>query len=271
MKNLLLGATAIVPFFVMPAVAADMPLKAAATAAPVASWTGFYVGANLGGASQQADTTLAGSGEPFSKALFDPTFALGGIPSASVQDSRGVIGGITLGYNFQFSPLVFGIEGDAMGTKLSGTTTSSTSLPTFPTLTTTTTTETDWLATFRGRVGWQVAPATLFYATGGGAFGGVKGSTSITPSGGSTCSNNAFCSVGSVSDTRTGWVAGAGAEQKFGAWSVKLEYLHYDLGTFSYTSNEASPAFAAIAGTPNVLVRTRVNGDIVRGGLNFHF
>lgn len=52
--------------------------------------------------------------------------------------------------------------------------------------------------------------------------------------------------IGNASSTRTGWAAGAGAEYVFwSSWSVKLEWLHYDLG---------SPSIFA----------PRVNGSVVR-------
>ncbi|HLH89928.1 MAG TPA: hypothetical protein VKX28_15855 [Xanthobacteraceae bacterium] len=53
--------------------------------------------------------------------------------------------------------------------------------------------------------------------------------------------------------------------------TAKAEYLHYDLGSFSYTVNEVSPAFPAFAGSPNLGVRTNVSGDIVRAGVNLRF
>jgi len=53
---------------------------------------------------------------------------------------------------------------------------------------------------------------------------------------------------------------------------VKVEYLHYDLGRVSYIAGEASPAFPLIAvGTPNLIVNTRVSGDIGRVGVNYKF
>jgi outer membrane immunogenic protein len=271
------GGVAIALVASLPVVAADMPLKAPPPAAPVANWTGVYVGANLGGAWQRADTSLGPAAGGF---VNNSSFTFGALPSASSQDSSGILGGITLGYNVQRGALVYGIEGDAMGAHLSATSTANSAILAFPLLATSTTTETDWLATVRGRLGWLVSPDTLLYGTGGVAFGGTKGSTSITPttppppSAPSTCATNAFCSTGSASGTQTGWAAGVGAERRFwGSWSAKIEYLHYDLGSFAYTANEAStaPAFAAAAGTPNVNVNTHVSGDIVRAGVNFHF
>ena len=202
------------------------------------------------------------------------------IPVASSQDSSGVLGGITLGYNLQRGAFVFGLEGDFMGTQLNATsTTTNPNVVPFNTqlITVSTTTSTDWLATVRGRIGGVLIADTLLYATGGLAVGQVNGSTSITPSGTVlgvpvSCANAAFCSAGSASNTQVGWTAGIGAERMFTQrLSAKIEYLHYDLGTLSYTVNEASPGFTAVAGIANVNISTRITGDIVRAGLNWRF
>ena len=65
---------------------------------------------------------------------------------------------------------------------------------------------------------------------------------------------------------------GGGWEQAFtNRFSVKLEYLHYDLGEFSYN------VIGTITGAPgNALpllwpATARVSGDIVRVGVNLKF
>lgn len=192
------------------------------------------------------------------------------LPTSSSQNSDNVLGGITLGYNFQSDRVVYGIEADAMGTDLNGRFTQTTSLFAFPDLRTTTTTKTDFLATVRGRLGGLITPDTLLYGTAGLAIGHVKGNTTIEPLlagvGTSECATNAFCSAGSSSKFMTGWTAGAGAEKQFGPkWSAKIEYLYYDLGSFSYNANEVSPGFPGFAGNPNMKIDTKITGHIVRG------
>jgi outer membrane immunogenic protein len=60
-------------------------------------------------------------------------------------------------------------------------------------------------------------------------------------------------------------------------WSVKLEYLYYDLGRVTYNSLLAAPLFNFFPGAPpnyfvnNVQTSTRFNGNIVRVGLNYQF
>ena len=254
--------------------AADLAPRTYAKApvpSPIYSWTGFYVGGSVGGGWQDATSTYTGVNNPFAVGLFDDAIRDGALPSRTTQRGAGFVGGAQLGYNVQSGNVVYGIEADAMWLNVRGTSTVSTNVAAlfYPPITTVTEAKTDWLATLRGRLGILAAPQTLLYATGGLAVGGVRGSTTITPT---PCATNAFCSAGSASDTRWGWTVGGGLEQAFGSqWSVKLEYLYYDLGTFSYTANEISPTFLAFQGNPNVKIDTNVTGHIARIGVNYRF
>lgn len=79
----------IAPSLTTTASAAPRPKPVYAQAAPVFSWTGFYVGAHAG----------------WGWAIWGD-----GITS---ENGDGVIAGLTLGYNYQFGNYVVGIEGDA--------------------------------------------------------------------------------------------------------------------------------------------------------------
>jgi outer membrane immunogenic protein len=256
--------------------AADMDARAPYIKAPAMSvydWTGFYLGGSVGGVRQQASTGYSSDPSSLvSATLFAPALDLGNLASSSSQNGTGVLGGVTVGYNWQQSSLVYGIEGDWSWTSVRATSSISRAGGAFPTLTTDTETRTDWLATVRGRIGFLAMPQTLLFATGGLAVGEIKASTNIIPSGGSSCATNAFCSNGRTSSTRAGWTVGAGVEQALASnWTVKVEYLHYDLGSVSYIAAEASPALPAFAGNPNLIVNTRVSGDIGRFGANYRF
>src|SRR5262245_48750376 len=89
------------------ALAADVPFKApvrkAPLVVPVYDWSGFYVGAHIGGAWSNSTLTNSGIGTSW-----DP----GG---------TGFIGGFQAGYNFQVGNFLFGVEGDFDWTTLSGT------------------------------------------------------------------------------------------------------------------------------------------------------
>jgi opacity protein-like surface antigen len=84
-----------------------------------------------------------------------------------------------------------------------------------------------------------------------------------------------FASNASFSDTRAGWTAGAGIEWMiFQRWSVKAEYLHYDLGSVTYNGQLGPVNTVAPFGNyfvNNAASTTRFNGDIVRAGLNYRW
>src|SRR5262249_30183729 len=114
---------------------------------------------------------------------------------------------------------------------------------------------------------------------GGLAYGGGKSSTS----GSQTLPN--LCGVGLFSrensklpETRFCWNAGGGLEWMFiPQWSVKAEYLYYDLGSVTYNGllvdGFTNPKLVSAPAnfTNNVQTTTRFNGNIVRAGLNDHF
>jgi outer membrane immunogenic protein len=258
----------------MTAGAADLPYTKAPVAA-VYNWTGLYIGGTVGGGWQRSRTDYASDPSyHLGSIIFIPALDFGVLARSTSQNGAGVLGGMTLGYNWQRDAVVFGVEGDWSWTGLKATSVT-TPVPccAFPALTTITETRTDWLATLRGRIGVLAAPQTLLFVTGGLALGEIRTSTNVVPSsGGSTCANNSLCAAGAASATRAGWTAGAGLEQGFaGNWTVKVEYLHYDLGSVSHIATEASPAFPVYFGQPVLNVNTKVSGEIGRVGVNYRF
>jgi outer membrane immunogenic protein len=196
-------------------------------------WTGWYVGANIGGSFGTASDSATFAGVPVG----------GGSPSLD-----GVVGGGQLGYNWQANAWVFGLEADIQGTSEDGIATTGTlnysdKLP--------------WFGTVRGRIGFLPAPNWLIYGTGGLAYGEVDTNTTLTV-GALGASNN-------FDTTRVGWTAGGGVEAFLSRnWSAKIEYLYVDLGSFSNT-------FTGLATFTPVTLSTHVTDNIVRAGLNYHF
>ena len=230
-------------------------------------WTGAYVGAFLGAAWTNADThNTANPGVQVG--LFKGGLADGGLPSSVSQDSAAFTGGVVVGYNFQNGSIVYGIEADisALGHDESSSVTTHTGFN--PILTTTTETRVDWLGTLRARIGMLTTPNTLAYLTGGLAFGNVDASTTIViPAGG--CVANAYCSVGSASEVRFGWTIGGGLEHAFSrGWSLKAEYLYFNLGDVTYTGHSTA---GFVSGLPTLDSRVSVDGHIARVGLNYKF
>lgn len=226
--------------------AADLPVKAPG-AAPVKarfSWTGCYAGLNAGGAFNHINQSVAIPGIA--------TFGAG-------ERDTSFTGGGQLGCNLQFDPnWVVGIEGDI--NYLRGNHSQNFGFP-FPGEDTVGRQETSlrWLATVRGRFGYAWDRVFL-YATGGLAGGRVKSSVSAT-----TTEPAAF--AGSYSSTRTGWTAGGGFEYAFAErFSLKAEYLHFDLGTAQYPVTGNSPRLPLPWNAS-----AKVTGDIARVGLNYRF
>jgi outer membrane immunogenic protein len=247
--------------------AADMAVKARPPA-PVWTWTGFYVGIN-GGWIESNNNTLTNVGTDAGTGGLGSALNAGGIPITltGFRNSGGMVGG-TAGYNWQVNPnWVFGIEGDidwvsAKRTFNTGFVTVPGSVP----FATAYSREIDWLATFRGRIGYAVAPSFLVYGTGGFAFGQVRiGNQFICP----TCAPPASTEASTAntnSSAEAGWTVGAGAEWKFApAWSVKAEYLYVDLGTHSSLITYTYP----IASTLRSSVHDTFN--IARVGVNYSF
>ena len=232
-KSVLLTSTALttsMAFISGAAMAADMPVKAPVVAQPF-SWSGCYVGGNVGGAWADIDQSVSFPGVIV-------------IPSSGRSSS--VIAGAQAGCNWQFTPSwVFGVEGDFNWLNLKRSHEFSTAVSGEDTVGSQTT-KLRWLTTVRGRLGYAW-DRSMLYVTGGLAGGDVKSSLSVARGG---------VFAGSTSDTRWGWTLGAGYEYAFTRTiSGKLEYLHFDLGNVTVAS---SPWDA----------NAKVSGDLVRVGIN---
>lgn len=241
--------------------AADLAVKAppAPPPAPVWSWTGGYIGLNAGGGWTDNHVDVGFNNPTF----FGPAFAAGATPNSYSTNPSGFIGGGQIGYNWQVSSFVWGLEADIQGADITGSQSINTNVPNFVAGFGTASQRLDWLATFRARVGVLATPALLLYVTGGGAVGEFKNNYSFAFPG-----TNELYTVNS-NNSDFGWTAGAGAEWAFSPnWSAKIEYLYFDLGNKTYT------ALAPGAGTPagsTHIVSFKENGNIVRAGINWHF
>ncbi len=187
------------------------------------NWSGFYAGINGGygwNANDQSLTETDYKGSSIAVGQF-----------AAPQNDGG-FGGGQIGYNWQgilFGPhAVFGLEADIQGAGISGKNNLATTASYNDTVSGNR--NLDWFGTVRGRLGYALG-GTLFYATGGFAYGGVR--NHIVTTSNSTANN--YASFGS-SSTGTGYVVGGGIEHQLTpAWSVKAEYQFIDLGSEAYT------------------------------------
>jgi outer membrane immunogenic protein len=267
--------------------AADMAAKAPPPT-PGCTWCGFYIGLNAGADfddDRNVDTTsvntfIAPRGAPLPGQLASAITALSNFSAPA--GNTGFIGGGQIGYNWQWAPTwLVGLEADIQGVTGKGSSNVGSSIPINAVNTlfqsAVVSGGIDYLGTVRGRVGYVPTSNWLIYGTGGLAYGGVNSSTSI----GQLATNApnlvppTWSGTGSFSDTRVGWVAGAGFEWMFlRNWTAKVEYLHYDLGSATY---EVSPLVsnAPVLGGPvtinSVQSRVSYSGDIARVGINYLF
>jgi outer membrane immunogenic protein len=218
MKKFALGMLAAVAM-TGSAVAADMAPRytKAPPPAPIAiyTWTGCYVGGNVGGAWHRADQT---ANRTITGTVFAPPLDLG-----SANSNGDFIGGGQIGCDYQFAGnWVVGIQGMFDF----GNTSSRTNIfdaRVTPIGTPYVTTRTRDLYTVTGRIGYLFAPQVLAYVKGGGAW-----TNTYTAIYGNTPAN--FLSESGSAD-RPGWTVGGGLEWQFArGWSVFGEYNYADFG-----------------------------------------
>jgi outer membrane immunogenic protein len=215
----------------------QMPPRAPAVYVPAPSpaynWGGIYLGVNAGYAF--GSSTWTGT---------SGSFALDG-PMA----------GGTLGFNYQVGTWVLGGEGDFDWQNLRG---ASTTGPcnVGPGSPGGCDTSSNWIGTFRGRVGYAF-DRILLYGTAGGAVTNLKASTgTLLPAAGTPTWQ---------SNTELGWTAGAGVEAALtDNLTAKLEYLFAD---FSHATCSAAASCAA-AVTPSTV---SFYENMVRLGVNYKF
>ncbi|HZT27939.1 MAG TPA: outer membrane beta-barrel protein [Pseudolabrys sp.] len=290
MKHVRFVIAAVVSLIGTPVLAADLPVKAPSSpplsAAP--SWTGFYIGGQVGGAWAHRSVTYTAN-DPIAALLVNGTLTGTGQPFAPNKfDMSGVVGGIELGYNWQFNRnWLLGFETDFSGSSLKGTGNSTSVFATVPAIFNNSLTEKqsiDWYGTVRGRLGWLPSDNLLLFATGGLAYGHVANSGSYTAVGiaglpfavglngfSFVCFTDATCFSGSSSSVRTGWTVGGGVEWLvWQRWSIKVEYQYVDLGSepLRMSATAVFPGFAPASFNVNF---GRDDFHVVRAGLNYHF
>ncbi len=195
--------------------------------APVPVWTGLYFGVHVGGTRGDVDVS--------------DTFDYNGDPHADNNvDTSGVIAGVQVGYNFQRSNFVYGVEADLGYLDLSGSKTVDLHKETHR--------YNDIDATYSfsgGLYGDLTARAgyaddnLLIYLKGGAAVLNVDAKSHYV---GANCSVLGECGPGREASTFDfdnsemlwGWTIGVGAEYALSSsLSLKVEYQHFDFGSMS--------------------------------------
>lgn len=233
------------------ALAADLPSKKAPAVvpAPVFSWTGPYLGVNIGGGWMNG-----GNGQVWS---LDPVTGTNTMWSKSGSGNAGVIGGVQVGYNYQVTPMfVVGGETDFQGSTLGGGYNGAYNAVVADALNGnsvagyTGATKLNWFGTVRGRLGVvPLSPALLVYGTGGFAYGDVSRTGTY----------------GGTNAMQVGWTAGGGVEYAFTpAWSIKAEYLYSSLSGQNQQSWFNTPLSLNN-------VNNSTSWNTIRAGVNYHF
>ena len=218
----------------------DAPMVIATT------WTGFYVGAHVGGAWADMQTTdIRGWDYPYT------------IGDKWNNVSTGVIGGGQVGYNYQTGAFVFGVEADFGGIGLSHNTTPYGGyVDYFSSI------KDGFYTDVTGRLGYAAGPA-LFYVKGGWAY--YDGAVSITDNFGMLwgfCTGFSTCHASASG--LSGWTLGGGIEYKMSpSWSVKGEYRYFDFG--SVTTNWVDVYAAPWS------FKHQLTADAVTVGVNYSF
>jgi len=214
------------------------------------SWTGFYIGANVGYGWGDADAN------PFPPGT--PGFPLGLDPDS---EPEGWFGGGQIGYNHQTGSVVFGIEVDYQGTGMDDTL--NFDVGQFGGVGRIKT-EINSFGSVRGRLGVPF-DRVLPYFTAGFAWADVDSDTTVwyPP----VLPANTW--RGDDSAVHTGWAIGGGLEVAFSPnWTAKAEYLYLDLGDKSYTTT-------FVNGVGVVADTYRTDADLsmhtVRVGVNYKF
>ena len=241
MKKFLLGTVGLLALGMgAPATAADMAARPYTKApppvvAPIYDWTGFYIGANGGWGESHNCWNFVDDFGPFDRACRDR--------------SGGLVGG-QIGYRWQASQWVFGLEAQGDWADLSNQRISLIN-PLFSTRT-----QTDAIGLFTGQIGYAWNQA-LFY---------VKGGAAVTSNRFSILENVFGTELASASATRWGGTVGVGLEYGFTPnWSFGVEYNHLFMG-------DANNTFTAAA-VPAAFVNNRITQDVdmVTLRLNYRF
>jgi outer membrane immunogenic protein len=241
MKKLLLAGLAVTALLGGSASAADLarPVPVYAPPPPVVAfftWTGCYVGGNVGGLwakSDWNDTILGDFGN---------------------NTANGVLGGAQAGCNYQVGGWVFGIQGDYDWTNAKNTNANPFAVAGFVL---TDQAQIKSLASVTGRVGYAW-DRFLGYVKGGGAW--VQGNYDFLVNG---------FSVASASATQSGWTVGVGGEYAFLNWLTG--FVEYDYYNFSNSNSNTLVCTPALCGIPAANVGFKTNINVVKVGLNFKF
>ena len=213
-----------------------LPVPSAAPSLPSFTWTGLYVGGQMGYGFGDNDgwvswaTAQGQSGQ-----------------SNLGRGAQGVIGGAHVGYNQQFDRVVLGVEGSVDGATLT-----KNMLILAPSIVgqalnfglpwiggnVTGTVRSGIQGSVRARAGYALG-RLLPYVTGGVAFGSFYSDGQMFGTDLDGVTN--FAASGTKSATRVGWTLGAGLEYAINNhWSARVEYRYTDFGHLAISTDPSA-------------------------------
>jgi outer membrane immunogenic protein len=204
-------------------------------APPPFSWTGFYLGGNIGGAWVHRD-------------VIDPFL---GVNFGSGNSNGVFIGGGQLGYNWQVGYAVLGIEADFDGAA-NNNNTGTVFIPRVGTIQVTSNNR--WITTLAARFGVTNGPWLFYGKAGGGWVGSDFTITNLTTGASITGSN----------DSNSGWLVGVGIEWAFAPnWSAKVEYNFLGLDDRTF--------IAPVGRFGDTFIERNREIQMVKVGINYRF
>jgi outer membrane immunogenic protein len=217
--NMLVRATALTSLLLgspLAANAADLPaapmprapVAYMPAAAPVFSWTGFYIGGNIGGGWNRGNVVDSAFGVNFTNG-----------------NSTSFLGGGQVGGNYQIGAFVIGAE--AVFDWFANNNNSGNGTTVGPAILRVSAND-RWETTLAARFGYAWDHALFYGKAGGGWVGAGNFAVTNVGTGASVTASNG--------NTNTGWLVGAGVEYAFTQnWTAKLEYDYLALNNASYT------------------------------------
>ena len=185
-------------------------------AGPMFSWTGFYIGGNLGGAWSRGNVV---------DSLFGVNFTNG--------NSTSFLGGGQVGGNYQIGAFVIGAEAAFDWFANNNNSGNGTTVPGGAILRVSANDR--WVTTLAARFGYAWDHALFYGKAGGGWVGAGNFAVTNVGTGASVALSN--------SNTNSGWLVGAGVEYAFTQnWTAKLEYDYLALNNASFNVTIPSTA-----------------------------
>lgn len=234
------------------------------------TWTGAYIGGNFGyGFGPSRTDHVYGATRP-GAAMTNY------LDDSSAVNFSGAFGGAQIGYNWQSSNWVYGLEADFQWSDLKGN--SKNFDFTYNSVCICSETHTEitqrlkWFGTLRGRIGTTIiSPTVLAYVTGGLAYANVT--TILTTTGSNVAGPPPVASsTNTSSSTMAGWTIGAGVEKLIaGNWTAKIEYLYMDFAPFAPDPFRVTAVISSPSFPHNVISNSHVRENILRAGANYKF